>query len=352
MKKIFVAAAGAGKTEHIVKTAFSIKAPVLITTFTDENVNEIIDRFYLLYGYMPAHVHILPWYTFVIRYLIKPFQNDFIRQNINGIILEPGQSALYKRKDDVKHYLSDGNRLFSDKIGELACKFYDDFNGFTIENLGQIFDYILIDEMQDMGAYDIELIKLFLVNRINVICVCDPRQSTYKTANGRKNKGKDGINILDSFSKIDVQIDDKSLNTNHRCCHEITKYSDSIYPDFPTTDCDTHYVDDHLGIFFVRNSDINEYLTKYNAYQLTYRITDPYNKNFYRMNIGVSKGKSFNRTLLYLPSTFVKWICKGGDLAPKSRADLYIAITRARLSAAIVYDYDNDFNHNVIKRYK
>lgn len=352
MNKIFVAAAGAGKTEHIVRTAFNLKVPVLITTFTDENVNEIIDRFYRLYGYVPTYVHILPWYTFVIKFLIKPFQNDFIKQNINGIILAAGQSALYKRKDNIKYYLSDGNRLYSDKIGELACKFYNDFNGFTIENLGQIFDYILIDEMQDMGAYDIELIKLFICNKINVMCVCDPRQSTYKTSNGRKNKGKSGINILDSFSTLNVQIDDKSLNINHRCCPEITKYSDLIYSDFPTTGCDTNYIDDHLGIFFVRSSDINDYLAKYNAYQLTYRVTDPYNKNYNRMNIGISKGKSFDRTLLFLPTTFTNWICKGGFLAPKSRADLYIAITRARLSVAIVYDYDSNFTHNIIKKYK
>lgn len=352
MNKIYVAAAGAGKTEHIVKTAFNLKVPVLITTFTDENVNEIVDRFHQLYGHVPTHVHILPWYTFVIKYLIKPFQNDFIKQNINGIILESGESALFKRNDDIKHYLSDGDRLFSDKIGKLACKFHNDFNGFTIENLGQIFDYILIDEMQDMGAYDIELIKLFIHSKINVICVCDPRQSTYKTSNGRKNKGKSGINILDSFSNLDVQIDDKSLNINHRCCQEITRYSDSIYSDLPSTGCDTNYVDNHLGLFFVRNSDINEYLAKYDACQLTYRVTDPYNKNFDRMNIGISKGKSFDRTLLFLPKTFIKWICEGGILAPKSRADLYIAITRARLSVAIVYNYCPSFNHSIIKKYK
>ena len=352
MNKIMVAAAGAGKTEYIVKTAFNLKVPVIITTFTDENVSEIIDRFYRLFGYVPKHVSILPWYTFVLKFLIKPFQNNFIKQNINGILLVSGQSALYKRKEDIKYYLSEENRLYSDKIGELACKFDSDYNGFPIENLGQIFDYILIDEMQDMGAYDLELIKLFMCNKINVICVSDPRQSTFKTSNGSKNSGKSGINILDSFSTLGVQIDDKTLNTNHRCCPEITKYSDLIYPEFPPTECDANYIDKHLGIFFVRSCDIDEYLAEYNAYQLTYNIRCPYKKNYNRMNIGISKGKSFNRTLLYLPKTFTKWICQGGEMASKSRADLYIAITRARLSAAIVYDYDSDFSHDIIKKYK
>ena len=62
--------------------------------------------------------------------------------------------------------------------------------------------------------------------------------------------------------------------------------------------------------------------------------------------------KSFDRTLLYLPKTFTKWICKGGEMRSKSRANLYIAITRAPLSAAIVYDYDSDFSHDIIKKYK
>lgn len=352
MNKIFVAAAGAGKTEYVVKTAFQAKDSVLITTFTDENVKEIVNRFYLLYDYVPPYVQIIPWYTFVLRYLIKPFQNDFIKENINGILLETGQSAKFTRKTSINHYLSRDRRLYSDKIGELAYKFYEDFDRFPVVNLGQIFHHIFIDEMQDMGAYDIELIKSFINGDINVTCVCDPRQSTYKTSHGNKNKGKDGINIIDSFYGLDVVIDECSLNINHRCCNEICKFSDSIYPEYPAITCGSQYEDEHLGLFFVRPSDVHDYLMKYDSDQLTYRITDQYDKQFRRMNIGMSKGKTFNRTLLFIPNTFIKWICNGGILAPKSRADLYIAITRARLSVAIVYDYCSCFTHPIIKLFR
>lgn len=81
MDRIIIAAAGAGKTQHIVEKAYGSKEPVLITTYTVENTLEISSRFFKLYGQIPKNVVILPWYTFLLRFLIKPYQNIFCPQN-------------------------------------------------------------------------------------------------------------------------------------------------------------------------------------------------------------------------------------------------------------------------------
>lgn len=46
MSKLIIAAAGSGKTETLVNMALHEQRPVLITTYTDNNVEEIKSRFY------------------------------------------------------------------------------------------------------------------------------------------------------------------------------------------------------------------------------------------------------------------------------------------------------------------
>ena len=355
MNKIIIAAAGAGKTETIVKDAFE-KAKtgrVLITTFTDENTNEIVMRFYKIFHRFPNNVHIFPWYTFLLRYLIKPFQNIFIPQSINGVVMKNGVSAKFTSKDSKHFYLSRDNRVYSDKVGALALKFIYDFEEFPLINLGKIFSTIYIDEMQDMGGYDLDVIKSLLTHLPNIICVCDPRQSTYFTSNGPKNKTKKGINLISFFEKVDVEIDDRSLNVNHRCHEQITSFANKLYPEFSQTESDTEYNNSHLGLFFIKSKDVRQYIQEYHPMQLREKISTPnYCKEYPVMNIGASKGKTFNRTLLFLPKTHIEWICKEKKLADKSRALLYVALTRARYSTAIVYDYTDGYQHSIISNYE
>lgn len=354
MDRIIIASAGAGKTQHIVERAYEFHEPVLITTYTEENTFEIASRFYELFGSIPKHVTILPWYTFLIRYLIKPYQNNFCPSNITGTFQVDGSSAIGTKKDNPEHYFTSNLRLYTDKVGELAYKFNADFEGFPLENLSRIFSHIFIDEMQDMGGYDLEMLKAFITSPVNITAVGDPRQSTYLTSNASKNKGKNKINILESFRGLDVDIDKETLITNHRCCPEICEYSNSLYPDFTQARSDAFYEDDHKGIFIVRPQDVRQYLEKYKPLQLIFRRDSKhYLKDFPNMTIGKSKGKSFQRTLLSLPNTHCDYMFKGKrNLPPTSLASLYIALTRARISEAIIYDYRDNFQSDIFTPYR
>ena len=49
--KLIIAAAGSGKTTHLVNEALKVKdGKVLITTYTEANEKEIIKKFYKLNG--------------------------------------------------------------------------------------------------------------------------------------------------------------------------------------------------------------------------------------------------------------------------------------------------------------
>ena len=72
--KLLIASAGAGKTTLFVKEAISCNETVLITTFTEENKEEIKKKFYELNnGVIPSHVTIRTWFSFLIEHGEKPY---------------------------------------------------------------------------------------------------------------------------------------------------------------------------------------------------------------------------------------------------------------------------------------
>lgn len=352
--KVIIAAAGAGKTQHIVKSAYNCVGRVLITTYTIENTEEIKNRFYKLYGSVPSNVIILTWFSFLLRYLVKPFQNDFIPQKIMGVNMENGNTTRYIKKNTVPYYLDRTNHIYSGKIGSLALKLIEDFNYFPIVNLTRIFQHIYIDEMQDLSGNDLDIAGILLKTPCHVEGVCDPRQSTFQTSGISKNKNCKGQNIVQFLEKQKILIDTSSLNTNHRCCKDMVTLSNELYPEYPAVECGTFYENNHIGIFVVRPNDLHEYKNIEGIQELSYNKT--FTKafpEFNGMNIGASKGRTYERTVLYLPKTHIDWLLnKGATPTGESKAILYVALTRAKLSTAIVFNYKDNFSHPMIKKFK
>jgi DNA helicase-2/ATP-dependent DNA helicase PcrA len=57
-------------------------------------------------------------------------------------------------------------------------------------------------------------------------------------------------------------------------------------------------------------------------------------------NFGASKGKTFDRVLIYPTKDMLDWINDNNkNLKSVVRAKFYVAITRARFSVGIVYDF-------------
>ncbi len=58
------------------------------------------------------------------------------------------------------------------------------------------------------------------------------------------------------------------------------------------------------------------------------------------LNYGNSKGLSYDRVLIYPTNPIINWIKDNNfDLAPTSKSKFYVAVTRARFSVGIVYNY-------------
>ena len=110
--RFIIAAAGSGKTETIVNTALSFyKGRVLVTTYTDNNTDEIKQRIFKKNSVIPSQIEVLPWFTFLLNHCIKPYQDIFYSKDIRGVEMVPSQSTKYKNKQEVSFYINNERKI-------------------------------------------------------------------------------------------------------------------------------------------------------------------------------------------------------------------------------------------------
>jgi DNA helicase-2/ATP-dependent DNA helicase PcrA len=360
--KLIIAAAGSGKTTALIKESLKIKEePVLVTTYTEANANEIRNKYIIENGCIPANINIQTWFSLLIKHGVKPYQSVLFDYKVNGMVLVNNQSGLrYKTRQGYpiywgeqdnfqRHYFTKENKIYSDKLSKLVCRINDQTSGKVINRLVSIFPNIFIDECQDLAGYDLDIIKLFATNAAELILVCDPRQVIYLTHNERKYlKYRNGLIedfINEECHKIKFEIDNKTFSHSHRCNQLICDYSNRLYPNFTACDSKQDKNTGHDGIFLVDRSMVKEYLEIYNPVQLRWNIANgDINKDYLVYNLGQSKGLTFERVLIYPTQDMIGWMKNHNHtISDEARAKFYVGITRAINSVGIVCDIDSDY---------
>lgn len=366
--KLIVAAAGSGKTTYLVDKACEIDGEsVLITTYTEANETEIKKKIIKKRGFIPSNITIQTWFSFLLQHGVRPYQsvlNESIHNENIGFYLTSEKSGkkldnqgnpitsrgntIYWGEDSFKkYYFTKGLDIFSDKLSKFVFRCNEKSENQVINRIARIFSHIFIDEVQDLAGYDLELIKLFFISHSSVLLVGDPRQVTYLTHHSAKyEKYSDGQikNFIENElgKAIKCDVDETTLNVSHRNNQLICNYSAKLYPSLSIPSVCTckgcrDNTTDHEGIFLIKPSDIEGYLSTYNPIQLRWNSSTKCNPNFQAMNLGESKGLSFDRVLIYPTKNMAAWVKDNNfELKSEARAKLYVGITRARRSAAIV----------------
>lgn len=356
INKLIIAAAGAGKTTYLIHEAFKQDKEVLITTYTEANESEIKKKFIEIYGAIPKNVTIQTWFSMLLQQGVKPYQDYLTDKKINGMILVNQQSSQYIPETNVdKHYFSKEYKIYSDKLSKFVFKCNEKSEGVVFDRLSRIYDYIFIDEVQDLAGYDLELIKLLFQTDSNIVLVGDPRQTTYNTHWEKKNKqykdGKIKEFIQNECKKSAVEIDEISLNCSYRNNELICKFSSKLFPDYVVPTSKQNDDAEHKGIFFIKESDVDIYLAQYQPLQLVWNRGTKVNASFSVMNFGESKGLGFDRVLIYSTKPILDFVLKNKNLDGTSRAKFYVAITRARHSVGIVYNFKDSDNVESIEKW-
>lgn len=368
--KLIVAAAGSGKTTHLINEALKITdSKVLITTFTEANEREIKKKFYEINGCIPKNINIQTWFSFLIQHGVKPYQSFIYEGDIKGLYLtnkksgfrgyikRTGQPSYYAEKDVENYYFTKTKLIYSDKLSKFVIKVNELSHGLVLNRIGLIYSNIFIDEVQDLSGYDLDILKLLFKIESNIVLVGDPRQVTYHTHEESRNKTYSNGGIVEFVENeckdCLVEIDDTTLNKTFRNNQLICEFANSIYPDFKPCDCNGQPETGHDGVFFVSPLDVDDYLESYRPIQLRESSRTSVNLNYDVMNFGESKGLTFDRVLIYPTSKNIDWILDNSkELKPKSKSKFYVAVTRAKYSVGIVYDNKKETIVKGIEKYK
>jgi superfamily I DNA/RNA helicase len=354
--KLIIAAAGSGKTTHIVNEALKIKnEQVLITTYTEANEAEIRKKIAKKNKCIPENITVQTWFSFLLQHGARPYQGGLFDKEIKGLVLVNEQSARgIKESDTRKHYFTNNQNIYSDKLSKFVVKCNERCKGNVIDRLTRIYKHIFIDEVQDLAGYDLVFLKLLFNSTADTLLVGDPRQGTYSTNNASKNKQFQKSKIIHFFedNTITIATDSVSLVTNYRSITPICKFSNKLFPDLPKTLSGNNEKPGHEGVFLIRKKDVNSYLETFHPAQLRYSITTAVNEDFFVRTFGSSKGLTFERVLIYPTNEIIKWLGNNKtDLKPTTRSKFYVAITRAKYSVGIVCDYKDTFNIDGVNKW-
>lgn len=349
MKKLMIAAAGAGKTTYLIGQAHNANdEKVLITTFTIENTEEIKRKIIKKYGFLPSNIEIKTWFNFLLNDCFRPYQcvlaKSLHKLKIGFMYIDGGQSALRTKESSFAHYFTKDWKIFSDKISKIIVKTHENSPELIFDRLSRVYKHIYIDEVQDLSGYDFDIVTNILKSVENVLLVGDPRQCTYSTNNLSKYKPYNKGGVKEFYSKYWQKLcdlDETTLQYSHRNEKIICELSSLLYQSFTATEpCVCCIEDDrHLGLFIVPRRKIDKYLSDYRPTQLRLTTATKINPNFPCMNMGVAKGLTIDRVLLYPTKDMLKWLIDSKHkLADATRSKFYVGLTRPKLSLGIIVD--------------
>lgn len=353
MNKLIIASAGSGKTRFVVNDAIdkaSQGMSVLITTFTEACEQEIRDRIVEKEGCIPENIFVQTWFSFLISHGVKPYQSKLFDFDVKGMLLVNGKSGfrfqskqgfpVYWGEDNFdKFYFSEGKKIYSDKLAQLTIRCNEATDGMVFDRISRCFKRIYVDEIQDLAGYDLEVLDRLFKSNADILLVGDPRQATYATHNSRKNKKYVKSEIANFFedNKLDIETDTTSLTINHRCFESICNLSNKLYPALPQATSGNNTITGHDGVFALPVEHVSEYLNRFTPIQLRDSVKTPVSDDFEVLNFGKSKGLTLDRVVIYPSTPMVDWLKNNdAELTQAARAKLYVALTRARHSAAIV----------------
>jgi DNA helicase II / ATP-dependent DNA helicase PcrA len=332
-----IAAAGARKTQRVVDTALADPMKrTLIVTYTNENQREITARIQRKIGIIPANVEVMGWFAFIINECARPFQRSVVGEpyylrRLNFI----GSKPDYIAKSNPAYFFDRHHDIYRDGVSDFVVLANTKTNGSVIRRLERAYDHILIDEVQDLTGFDLDLLDLLLHSQIAITAVGDPRQFMIRTTNTTRNRKYCGTGIVDWFEeRADIcQLEEQCYS--YRCRKEICDFADALFPDMPGTESRNTAANDHAGISIIGASQVAAYMEKYAPTILTYDKNRD-TQGFSGMNIGMAKGSTHDRVLIFPSGTMLKYV-KTRDLASfKEPSKLYVAVTRARFSATFV----------------
>jgi DNA helicase-2/ATP-dependent DNA helicase PcrA len=323
-KRIILAVAGSGKTSFIVKN-LSLEKRALIITYTNANIKNIERKIVKQFGYIPKNITILTYFSFLYSFCFKPLLA--FKFDPEGVNFKPNLNRFAKMQDS-SYFLDTHNRLYSNRIAKLIIK--ENIESQVIARIERYFDELYIDEIQDFGGNDFNLLSILTQTNLKILFVGDFYQYTYDTSRD----GKINSTLHDDyeaykrkFEDMGLIIDTDTLIKSWRCSSDVCKFvrdklGINIYPKIEiSTDLIEISNQDDADEIFNDNSIVKLFLQEHYKYKT------------FSNNWALSKGEDhYNDVCVILNDKTYKHYINNTlkELPPMTKNKLYVACTRAR----------------------
>lgn len=330
-KTLILAVAGSGKTTYIVNH-ISVDDRVLIITYTDANYYNLINKIrHKNGGVIPDNIKVYTYFSFLFQECYKPFLSDVVLAK--GINYEANKNRFFNQSQKA-YYMDEIGRLYSNRIALLIEKYEELIS--VKKRIERYFDYIIIDEIQDISGRDFNFIEKLLDAKLNMMFVGDFFQHTYNTsADGNVNKSlfDDKKSYIKRFTNKGIVLDEKILQNSWRCGTQVCDYvREKLHIEIYSNVGRTGIIE-----FVEQDTKIEEILNDSSIVKLHYQNSVKYGRN--HKNWGETKGEDcYDDVCVLLNKNTMQSYRKGTlyNLADTTRNKLYVALTRARKNVYII----------------
>lgn len=334
-KRLILAVAGSGKTTHILNQ-LDEESRHLIVTYTRENICNLKSGIERKFNYFPDNIKLYSLFEFLYSFCYKPFLGRIDKPN--GLYWDYPPEFIRRLPERVPlHFFSGDRRIYHNRLSKYLIR--KDLLERINSRIEKYFDNFYIDEVQDFGGYDFDLLIQFSKLNIQLIWVGDFFQHTYDTSRDA-NKNKSLHSELDGFLKrflaVGLTVDQNTLLKSRRCPRAVT--------DFITDELgiviESYKEDGGIVEFIDVPARVVEIALNSKIIKLFYQNHNKY--ECYSDNWGSVKGADhFKDVCVVLNNTSFKFFKKGKlqELPPLTKNKLYVACSRANRNLYLVPEY-------------
>ena len=342
--RLTLAVAGSRKTQGLVEAckAADVSERILVLTYTSTNQQELASRLDRLAGDHP-HIEVGGWFSFLLQNFVYPFLPLlFPGGRIEGFDFD-SPPQRYAPTGSWQRYFNERGEVRRRHLPELAVRINQAGDGVCLNRLQRVYDRIMIDEVQDLCGYDLEILDLLMGSTMVLEMVGDIRQAVLAT-NERETKHKKFMymkiwNWFRAQEQAGRLLIEQRCET-WRCAPEIAAFADSLFgPEWefkPTVSLNIERTD-HDGIFLITPEDVDEYNNRYHPILL--RHSKASGRRFDHLeclNFGKAKGLQRPRVLIVPTTDIGRLIIAGNKLDDQQAANLYVGVTRAQHSVGFI----------------
>jgi len=333
-KRIIFSVAGSGKTSLIINK-LDMYEKSMILTYTDNNLLNLKSKIIEKFGFMPDTIKVYSYFTFLYSFCYRPFLA--LKVKAKGINWDVPPLATQKMpRGNMAFYLDGHRRLYHNRIAKLLetkCVYSE-----IVHRLEKYFDNLYVDEVQDFGGHDFNVLNSIACANLNILFVGDYFQHTFDTSrdgNTNSNLHDDYEKYKKRFVQMGLIVDLDTLSKSHRCGPSVCNFiSKNIGIEISS------HRQDVTNIELIECQEKADLLFHCNKrVKLFYQEHDKY--NCYSENWGGSKGQDcYKSVCVILNKNTFKLFSQGKlkDLNPKTKNKFYVACTRSSEHLYLVPD--------------